>query len=280
FYKNRGYMMSVSLDYHHGAPALVPTRVVPLWVGTAHYGSAENHFADFFEPRTVEIGKDTTAAMLFVTTTGHSQVGEFTPSKRTITFTPPAAGSEEAPPREPATFANTLWKSDCYLNPNRPQAGTWKYSRAGWAPGDVVRPWWIDLTPHLAGAGSYSLAYAPQPYEFEGEAPPAAEINAASHIVRAYLIEYGTPAAAVTPPSLVIADVKAGSNAATAGIQAGDYLASYNGSLLDSIDDLRAAIAKAAAARLESVPVVIYRGSSRLELSLAPGSMGISLGSR
>ncbi len=54
-----------------------------------------------------------------------------------------------------------LWKTDCYLNPNRPQFGTWKFSRAGWAPGDVVRPWWIDLTPKLEPGEVATLDYQP-----------------------------------------------------------------------------------------------------------------------
>ncbi len=33
FYKNRGYMMSVSLDFHHGTPKLEPHALVPLWHG-------------------------------------------------------------------------------------------------------------------------------------------------------------------------------------------------------------------------------------------------------
>ncbi len=72
FYKNRGYMMSVSLDFYHGWLESEPYRVVPLWVGTAKYKSAENHFRDFFTPQTVKIGEEARAARVFTTTTGHS----------------------------------------------------------------------------------------------------------------------------------------------------------------------------------------------------------------
>ena len=146
FYKNRGYMMSASLDFHHGAPAgdgLEPVSVVPLWSVRARYQSEENHFSDSFTPQTVEIPADVTSAKIYTTTSGHSQIGEFTPSDRSIVYTP--VNGEEAS----HSFANTLWKTDVYLNPNRPQFGTWKYPRAGWAPGDVVWPWIIDLAPHF-----------------------------------------------------------------------------------------------------------------------------------
>src|SRR3712207_7924990 len=54
----------------------------------------------------------------------------FMPSKRTLTVTGNATQK---------TWDNILWKTDNYLNPCRPQGGTWKYDRAGWAPGDIVR---------------------------------------------------------------------------------------------------------------------------------------------
>lgn len=272
FYKNRGYLMSVSLDFYHGTPELEPYRVVPLWVGTAHYGSAENHFQDFFTPQTVEIDEEAAAARVFVTTTGHSQVGEFTPSERALVFVP-ATGEEQR-------FENVLWKTDCYLNPNRPQYGTWKYPRAGWAPGDVVRPWWIDLTPHLEPGEDAVFRYEPKPYDFgDAERTPAdGEIHKASHIVRAYLILYRNPAGMVPAPTLLVTGVQKGSNAAKAGVKRGDYLESYDGKRVDSIDDLRTAMQGAQAASKERVTVVVFRGAERLEMEIDAGTMGVSLG--
>ena len=278
FYKDRGYMMSVSLDFHHGAMEAEPYRVVPLWVGTASYKSDANHFADFFAPQTVPIDADATAARLFVTTTGHSQVGEFTPSKRTIVF---RADKDAATPAE-QRFENTLWKTDCYLNPNRPQFGTWKYSRAGWAPGDVVRPWWIDLTPHVVPGKSASLVYEPQAYDFSGEEekPTAAQVAEASHNVRAYLILYRKPAERMPAPSLRILNVADGSNAAKAGLREGDYLTSYDGRPLAVVADLRAAIEAGAAAGKAKFAVVAYRGAERLEVEVGTGKLGVALSER
>lgn len=275
FYKNRGYMMSVALDYYHGKPKLEPYRVVPIWTVTAKYKSAANHFRDAFEPRTVAIDEAAKAARLFVTTTGHSQVGEFTPSKRTIVF----RGASDAPEQR---FANTLWKDDCYLNPNRPQFGTWKFSRAGWAPGDVVRPWWIDLTQYLVPGATAELRYEPEPYDFTGaeEKQSQAEINKATHVVRAYLIVYRTPTDTMPAPALRVTGVADKSNAAKAGVKAGDYLAAYDGKPVNSLADLRAALAAAAQPGREKVPVVVYRGTERRELELAPGRMGVNLAAR
>ncbi len=275
FYKNRGFMMSLALDFCPGTADPEPWRVVPVWVGTAHHGPPDNHFQDFFVPRTVAIPAEATAARLVVTTTGHAQVGEFTPSRRTIVFTPDVAASPSVERR----FESALWKTDCYLNPNRPQFGTWQFSRAGWAPGDVVRPWWIDLAPDLQPGKEAGLRYETQAYDFSGqdEKPTEKQVAEASQVVRAYLILYRAPSAQVTPPTLLVADVARGSHAEGAGVQAGDYLSSYDGKPVDSLDDLRAALKAAEAAGEKEVRIVLYRGAERVELTLPPGRMGVSL---
>jgi hypothetical protein len=277
FYKGRGYLMSVSLDFHHGTPQAEPYAVLPLWEGTAKYRSDENHFRDFFTPRTVEIPEEAAEARIVTTTTGHSQIGEFTPSRRTIVYAP-QKGCEPASEKR---FANVLWKTDCYLNPNRPQFGTWKYPRAGWAPGDVVHPWWIDLTPHLVRGATAELRYEPEPYDFSGapRQPTEKQIGAASHVVRSYLVLYRAPDV-VAAPTVRITNVAAKSNAAKAGLKAGDYLASYDGKRIDSLEDLRAALKAAEEAGRETVNVVVFRGSKPLEMEMPTGRMGVDIGMR
>ena len=275
FYKNRGYMMSVSLDFHHGMPTLHPYAIRPLWHGTAKYKSDKNHFQDFFLPQEVEIPKDANAARIWSTTTGHSQVGEFTPSKRTVVFRPNIA--EETT----YSFQNTLWKTDVYLNPNRPQFGTWKFSRAGWAPGDIVHPWWIDLTENLQPGATARIGYESSRYDIpDGPRKPSEkELAKAQHVVRSYVIFYRQPDAGelVPAPTLRITSVDKDSNAAKAGIKRGDYLAAYGGTRVDSVDDLRAAL-KASADIEGKIKAVVYRGTERVEVELDPGRMGISLG--
>ncbi|HVG93328.1 MAG TPA: peptide-N-glycosidase F-related protein [Planctomycetota bacterium] len=275
FYKNRGYLMSVSLDYFHGMPDLDPYRVEPLWVGTAHYRSDENHFRDFFTPRAVGIDAEAKAARLFVTTTGHAQVGEFTPSRRTVVFRPEKGGDAQGEVR----FDDVLWKTDCYLNPNRPQFGTWQFARAGWAPGDVVRPWWIDLTSALKPGVEAEVRYEPQPYEVskEAEKPTPAQLAEASHVVRAYLILYRAPGVLVPAPTLRITGVVDGGNAARAGVKPGDFLVSYDGTPISSYEELRSAIEAAKATKKERLAIVVVRGVEWLELEVEAGMMDVKL---
>jgi hypothetical protein len=274
---DKGFMLSASLDFYHGMPELEPYRVIPLWNGKVQYGSADNHFRDFFIPQSVRIDAETQAARLFITTSGHSPVGEFTPSKRTVIFIPDKEAASSAEYR----FENVLWKSDNYLNPNRPQFGTWKFSRAGWAPGDIVHPWRIDLTPYIIPGRTMELRYEPEPYDFssipEDKRPTPDEINRAIQLVRAYLILYRSPTGLLEPPPFKVLDVFEKSNAAEVGIRPGDYLVRYDNRGFDSIKSLRQAIREAEAAGRENIPVLIYRDGGNLEKRIGPGLMGVLL---
>ncbi|MCG3133284.1 MAG: hypothetical protein HMLKMBBP_00409 [Planctomycetes bacterium] len=278
FYKGRGYMMSASLSFHHGQPGDEAFRILPLWNGTARYRSDENRFADFFAPVEVAVPPETTSARVFCTTTGHSQVGEFTPSKRAVVFTPDVAAETKAAHRH----ESVLWRDDCWLNPNRPQYGTWKYSRAGWAPGDVVHPWWIDLTGQMAPGKTASLRYEPSPYEDpgEGERPTAAQKAEASHNVRSYLILSRAAKGALPAPTARIINVVDGGVAAKLGVKVGDWLESYDGRRIETVDDLREAIGAAQQAGKQGVPVVVWRGAEKITVTAPPGRLGIGLSVR
>jgi S1-C subfamily serine protease len=125
-----------------------------------------------------------------------------------------------------------------------------------------------------------TFRYEPQAYDFTGSPrrPTEKQINAASHVVRSYLILYRKPIYVVAAPVLRVTNVAKDSNAARNGLKTGDYLAEYDGQELDSVDDLRAAIQ--AAASKKEVTAVVYRGAKRLELTLESGRMGVNLSMR
>jgi len=91
-----------------------------------------------------------------------------------------------------SNYDNVLWKNDCYMNPCRPQSGTWYYSPAGWAPGDRVDPWEIDLTAAVMPGQPATLQYTADPYTNYNIVAG----NAARHWVESQLISYRAP---VTP---------------------------------------------------------------------------------
>ena len=87
------------------------------------------------------------------------------------------------------SFRNVLWKTDNYLNPCRPQGGTWKYDRAGWAPGDVVRPWEVEVTHLITDARELRVEYALDPYVNEARGQTWAPF----HRTESQVVLYRTP---------------------------------------------------------------------------------------
>lgn len=161
--QGEGWVTSLTLDFYPGptTDGLHPREVRSLWVGSPEIGNPDKPVTGFYTPVSMELPDWAAAAKVRMTVTGHgmnpnsNNAAEFMPIGRTLTIN----GTEHK---------NRLWKDDNYLNPCRPQGGTWKYDRAGWAPGDVVRPWAV-LTPLAAANGSearpLTINYTLDPFE-------------------------------------------------------------------------------------------------------------------
>lgn len=179
---SEGWLVSIDFDFYPGAIAREPYKVVKLWNGVAKIGLADDPIERFLVPQTVPLDRETTGAAFYSIVTGHGgspnalNAGEFHPLWRKLHC-------------DGRTFTNRLWKDDVYLNPCRPQGGTWKFSRAGWSPGDVVAPWIVDLTSAVAPGKSLRLAYELQPYSN----PTPEKGFPANHTFASYLILYRKP---------------------------------------------------------------------------------------
>ncbi|MBU0638904.1 MAG: DUF4091 domain-containing protein [Planctomycetes bacterium] len=180
--QGEGWVVTVTFDFYPGACERVAYRVVELWSGSPEIGNPEKPVADFYAPRTVTLDEHTVGAQVRTVVTGHgmhpntNNAAEFMPLGRTLVV-------------NGESFRNVLWKTDNYLNPCRPQGGTWKYDRAGWAPGDVVRPWEVDITHLLRGARELLVEYRLDPYLNEGRG----ETWAPFHKTEAYVVFYRAP---------------------------------------------------------------------------------------
>lgn len=154
---SEGWTASLSFDFYPGPADKYAYKVVNLWNGTVEIGNAKKPTSDFWKPLQLKRPKDAESAVIRVMATGHGSgentdnAAEFMPLERTLTV-----GT--------AVYKNTLWKTDVYLNPLRPQGGTWKYSRAGWAPGSVVDPWVTDVSGDIARGATQRVIYDIAPY--------------------------------------------------------------------------------------------------------------------
>lgn len=176
-----GWLVSVTFDFYPGPhpDGQYAARVVNLWNGDPEIGNPDKPVSAFYVPQKIDLPDDVVAAKLRMVVTGHGMspnsgnAAEFLKIGRTLTI-------------NGATYRNELWKTDNYLNPCRPQGGTWKYDRAGWAPGDVVQPWEVLLAPLPQPASSLEINYALDDYvnENRGQASPP------THTTQSQLILY------------------------------------------------------------------------------------------
>lgn len=154
----KGYWITTDFDFYTGDPKWGIVGVQNLWKGTPTYGAGSDpQMTGFFADKHIPIPAGAVKSKLRFMVTGHGQSpntgsgAEFIARGRTVTAN---AGS----------YYNRLWKDDCYLNPCRPQSGTWPYSRAGWAPGDQVSPWEIDISSHVVPGQTAVIGYAADEY--------------------------------------------------------------------------------------------------------------------
>lgn len=165
-----GWLISFDLDYFEGRLKQRPFQVMPLWQGTFEIGTGK----PLPQPTSVTLPK-VKKAEVYTTVTGHgmspntSNAAEFFPLWRRLGVN----GKETQ---------NTLWYEECYLNPCRPQGGTWKYDRAGWAPGSVPSPWVVDVTKDIKTSTTFT--YTIQPYV--NKTP--VDGNPARHVIESVLV--------------------------------------------------------------------------------------------
>jgi hypothetical protein len=174
-----GWLVSVDFDFYPGPLEKVPYKVVNLWNVTAEIGQAEKPFEKAVPPMMLTVERDAKQVKARFCVTGHGMSPNTDNAAEFIKLWRRLYVGEKM-------YENALWKDDNYLNPCRPQGGTWKYDRAGWAPGDVVAPWTVDITRDVKRGEPAALRYEIQPYV--NKTPERG--NPARHIIASQVIFY------------------------------------------------------------------------------------------
>lgn len=154
-----GWTVSVAFDFYQGmrTDGLRPVKVINLWNGNFPIGYAKQPFEKAVTPKTFNVPSKTAAVKVRTMVTGHGMspntgnAGEFYALWRRI----------EVGERQ---WYDLLWKTDVYLNPVRPQGGTWKFSRAGWAPGSIAEAWTVDITGAIKVGSPVTVGYGLEPF--------------------------------------------------------------------------------------------------------------------
>jgi len=154
-----GWTVSVAFDFYAGkrTDGLQPVQVINLWNGNYPIGYAKQPFEKAVTPKTIDVPSGTAAVKVRTMVTGHGMspntgnAGEFYPLWRRI----------EVADKQ---WYDLLWKTDVYLNPVRPQGGTWKFSRAGWAPGSIADAWTVDISAAVKPGSTVTIGYGLEPF--------------------------------------------------------------------------------------------------------------------
>lgn len=172
----KGWLVSYHMDFYPGTPEREPMQVVNLWNGNADIGDTDKPVEDFYVDREIDVPDGATHARVRATVTGHGMfpnsknAGEFMPIWRTLTV---SSGTNQGDVLGhdfiEQSERNHLWKTDVYLNPCRPQGGTWKFDRSGWSPGDKVEPWIVDVQPEFVFGETLTIEYDLDEYINEGK---------------------------------------------------------------------------------------------------------------
>ncbi len=161
----KGWLVTLDLDFYPGRPERTPIAIEHLWTGDVEIGNPDNPPSSTFVDREIAIPDNASGAQVYITATGHGMspntdnAGEFMPLGRTLTVSSAIGEVMEH---------DVLWNEDVYLNPCRPQRGTWKFDRAGWSPGDLVPPWHVDVSHLLSGQSALTVGYELDEYLNEG----------------------------------------------------------------------------------------------------------------
>lgn len=184
--KYEGYSdgFTASLDYYFvkGTPIREAYKVVPVYYGGFPYGDPQNSIENYLKPFKFKSNDTTDRVGIHIIQTGHGFGGnedcaEFCPKYNFIKIN----GVQR--------YSNLVWKDNCGLNPIYPQPGTWLYDRANWCPGEMVRPFYHDLSPFV-GSDSTTFDLNMTPFTNVGN-------NSCSYNVAANLIYYRNVVASV-----------------------------------------------------------------------------------
>lgn len=173
-----GWKFSTRFLFIEGTPTRNVIGFENLWTGRYNYGDLAHPIDESVAPMTVPVLAGSEFAKLRVVTTGH----RFGGAENCAEF---CVKNHEFHINGSKAFDQLLWKPDCGMNPEYPQAGTWLYDRAGWCPGEPVPGYQYDLSEYISG-DSITIDYRFDDYTWDNVNPPSP-----SYYIGAAVVYYG-----------------------------------------------------------------------------------------
>ncbi len=151
-----GWLVNADLEFISDDEVPSYQKTTTLW-NTDYWVYGDPDVDDNLEAQTVDVNSATQTGHMRMTISGHGQgntdnAAEFSNKTHTIEVDGSAVGN------------HNLWKDDCAQNPCANQAGTWTLSRAGWCPGQEVRPFIFNLTNEITPGSAVNVDYVLEDY--------------------------------------------------------------------------------------------------------------------
>lgn len=135
WFKKKQFLMSTRFYFYLGEEKTnLPKGLIPLGSKELKIGNPKIPVAKLPNEKII-IKSNFSRVKLKMFITGHGYM-EFVPIEYFVKVGDTIYGKE-------------LSNEDCYLNPVRPQYGTWKFDRSGWCPGTTVESIEIDITDQV-----------------------------------------------------------------------------------------------------------------------------------
>ncbi len=170
-----GFTADVKFAFIEGTP---PRNVLGhdrVWKGSYNYGHGSVAINDALNNVSLTAPPNTVSAEAKFTITGHggdaNNAAEFYPNSYTLNL------------NNAQLVQQNFWRNDCGSNWIYPQSGTWIYDRAGWCPGDLIKPFSHTLTG-VGSNSSFTLNATFPPYTSSGGG------SLASYIIENNIIYY------------------------------------------------------------------------------------------
>ncbi|MCX6231012.1 MAG: peptide-N-glycosidase F-related protein [Bacteroidetes bacterium] len=149
---DNGYYYALSFDYKSGTPPYKYSQINQIWDGNYDFGNYAHQqpvgVYNYTFPANVQVSK------LKLISTGHagpsntSNAAEFYDATHHIYI------------NNVNTYTQHNWTT---CNPNSdncmPQSGTWQYSRAGWCPGSIAKPFDFNIAQNIITGNTMAVKY-------------------------------------------------------------------------------------------------------------------------
>ena len=174
-----GFSVSLKFVFIEGTPPRNVLSVQNLWRVNNNYQNSTDFETNYLPAKDVDIDADALGVMLKVTPSGHGfdnnvSCAEFCKKNYYVKV------------NGTTVYTQAMWRDDCGLNPNYPQAGTWLYDRANWCPGEDAPAYNHELTPYTTAGQTANINLDIQSFSWSGNQAP-------SYTIEAQLFQYDAP---------------------------------------------------------------------------------------